>query len=88
MRVFNPIKSKEESVLSFLAGNQQVLNPQEPPLPNDCQHALMSVRPSESRELVPGFERHSDPGRPTELDQPFQPIVSPFPGYADVIKLT
>jgi len=43
--VLDAIESEKEPVLSCLAWSQQILNPQESPLPNDRQHALMGIRP-------------------------------------------
>ena len=87
MRVLDAIESKEEPVLSRLRWRQQVLNRQEPPLPNDRQYALMRVRSGEPGELVPGLEGHSDTGRSAEFDEPFQAIVSTLPSHADMVKL-
>jgi hypothetical protein len=87
VRVFDAIESEEEPVLAGLAGGQQVLDPQESPLPNDRQYALMRICPGESGELVPGFERYADTGVSAELDQPFQAIISALPRHADMIKL-
>jgi hypothetical protein len=87
MRVFHPIESKEEPVLSSVARSQQVLNPQESPLPNDRQHTLMRICPGKPGELVPGFERHTDPRRAAKLDQPFQAIISTLPSNTDMIEL-
>jgi hypothetical protein len=85
--VFDAIESKEEPVLACLAGSQQVFNPQESPLPNNRQYALMRIRPGEPGELVPGFERYADTGRPAKLNQPFQTVISTLPRHADMIKL-
>jgi hypothetical protein len=87
MGVFDAIESKEEPVLACLAGSQQILNPQESPLSNDRQYALMRICSGKSGELVPGFERHADTRRTAELDQPFQAIISTLPSKTDMIEL-
>src|SRR5271154_4713282 len=48
VRVLNPVKRQEEPVFSLSLRSQQVFYPQELTLPNDRQHPLMSVRPSQS----------------------------------------
>jgi hypothetical protein len=73
--------------LACLAGSQQVLDPQESPFPNDRQYPLVRIRPSESGQLVPGFEHHADTSRSAKLDQPFQTVVLALPRHADMIKL-
>jgi hypothetical protein len=85
--IFDTIESKEEPVPVWLVGSQQVLNSQKLPLPNDGQNALMCICPGKSGELVPGFKRHADAGRPAEFDQPLQAIVSTLSRHADMIKL-
>lgn len=87
VRIFDAVQSKKESVLSGLAGKQQVLDPQEPSLSNHCEHALMSIRPGKPGKLVSGFQRHADTCRSAELHQPFEAIVSAFPSDADMVKL-
>jgi hypothetical protein len=88
MGIFDAVESKEEPVLSPVAGNQQVLNPQESPLSNNRQYALMGICPGKSGELLPGFERYADAGRSAELDQPFQAVVATLPRHADMSKLS
>jgi hypothetical protein len=85
--VFDAIESKEEPVLAWLAGSQQVLDSQKFPFSNDRQYALVGICSGEPGELVSGFERYADAGRSAELDQSLQAIVSTLPRHTDVVKL-
>jgi hypothetical protein len=52
MRIFDPIKSEKESVLFTLSWSQQILDPQELPLPDDRQHTLVGIRSRQPGKLV------------------------------------
>jgi hypothetical protein len=85
--VFDAIEGKEELVVSWLAGSQQILYTEELAFPNDRQYALMRVSPGKSGQLVTGFEGYANTGGPTERDQPFQPVVATLPRHGDMVKL-
>ncbi len=87
MWVLDAIEGKEEPVLSRFRRSQQVFDPKESPLPNNRQNALMGVRSGQSGKLIPGLKRYANTGRPAELHQPFQAIVSTLPGHAHMVKL-
>ena len=75
-------------MLSRLAGSQQVLDSQKFPFPNHRQDALMCICSRQSGELISRFKSHTDTGRPAEVDQPFQALISTLTGHADMIELT
>jgi hypothetical protein len=87
MRVFHTVEGEEESVLPGLFRGKQIFDSEELSLADDCENTLVRVRPGEPGELVARFERYADAGGSTEINQPFEAVVSTLAGDTDMIEL-